>query len=290
MRLGLWFYNSNWCPKNKVEGECLVPNMRHPNSHKAMAGVICKCLQRKVEGSGRTLFWWHKWVAVDALKDLYPRLFSISLQQNKCIVDVGCMGCLQLEMEFWMAATSFCMRISACAGSFAPCARVCPHCKWGWQTHLNFSAFWILLCQIVSLVGRHWYLCSNTLLNYVKGVWVELAPPRVELLAWMVLLERMNTKDRLRKFKIIDADGASCSLHNQSEESVDHLFCHCLPEWKVWSVIINWWALKWCLSCPRELFEAWIGIQPRGFQRKVWCSLFFVIVWSIWQVLEWKNF
>ena len=120
---------------------------------------------------------------------------------------------------------------------------------------------------------------SLCILNSAKGVWMGLAPPKAKLLSWLVLLERLNTKDRLKKFHIIAANDSTCSLCNHQEEIVAHLFCHYYRVWKVWSSRINWWGLHWCCpSCPSELFQTWLGVNLSGFQKKVWCSLFYAII------------
>ena len=50
--------------------------------------------------------------------------------------------------------------------------------------------------------------------SFAKGVWWGLAPPRIEFLAWLVDLEKLNTKDHLRRFNILDADSNMCALCN----------------------------------------------------------------------------
>ncbi|KAK7268945.1 hypothetical protein RIF29_21656 [Crotalaria pallida] len=43
--------------------------------------------------------------------------------------------------------------------------------------------------------------------NTVRNVWRGLAPPRAELLVWFVLLNRLNTRSRLKRLGIISNDG-----------------------------------------------------------------------------------
>ena len=44
--------------------------------------------QRKVGHGKMTLFWWDSWIASDCLKNLFLRLFSISLKHNKHIANM----------------------------------------------------------------------------------------------------------------------------------------------------------------------------------------------------------
>ena len=45
-------------------------------------------------------------------------------------------------------------------------------------------------------------------MNCTKRVWKGLGLLKPEILVWFVLLERLNTKDRLRKFNIVDEEEA----------------------------------------------------------------------------------
>ena len=44
---------------------------------------------------------------------------------------------------------------------------------------------------------------STTATSCIGGVWRGLVPPRVEVLTWMMLLSKPNTKDHFRTFKSI---------------------------------------------------------------------------------------
>ena len=41
------------------------------------------------------------------------------------------------------------------------------------------------------------------MLNYAARVWCKMAPPKVEMLVWFMLLGKLNTKDQLARLNII---------------------------------------------------------------------------------------
>lgn len=115
--------------------------------------------------------------------------------------------------------------------------------------------------------------------------WRGLAPPRAEILVWFVLHGRLNTKERLARLNIIPLSAALCPLCSLENETVEHLFFECMRSWRIWSDCFLWWELPWC--CPNKsiaFFQAWCGAQFSGLERKMWVSLFYVVIWSLWNI------
>ena len=121
--------------------------------------------------------------------------------------------------------------------------------------------------------------------DHAKVVWRGLAPPRVELLVWFILLERLNTKDRLRKFKCIPEENSLCTLCLEDNESISHLFFSCPVAWRLWFNCMQWWNISFCYpSKPVDFFSAWIGAPFKGFDKTLWISMMYVVLWSIWKI------
>ena len=59
------------------------------------------------------------------------------------------------------------------------------------------------------------------------SVWQKLAPPKVELMTWLALLDRLNTKDRLARKKVIPAEMNICTFCNRHTEDIHHLLLLC---------------------------------------------------------------
>lgn len=110
----------------------------------------------------------------------------------------------------------------------------------------------------------------------LHGLWCGLVPYRIEIFAWLAILRKLNTKDRLVRLGIIDAPNANCVFCNSSEESCDHIFLHYPLAWSLW----NWWLLIWNVhwifpSFTREAFEQWLPLKNGSFFKKIWAASFF---------------
>ena len=65
------------------------------------------------------------------------------------------------------------------------------------------------------------------------NLWRGVAPPRVELMVWFVLLNSLSTMDRLRKFNILQRNSYWCVLCDLEDETNDHLSIHYSSIWEV---------------------------------------------------------
>ena len=127
-----------------------------------------------------------------------------------------------------------------------------------------------------------------------------MAPPKAEILVWLLLLGKLNTKGRLKELNIIRDDKILCPFCMSQQETISHLFFDCNHTWKIWCSCFSWWGYSWCChNQPRRFFDHWLGMKLHGFQKKLWISLFFVVIWSIWyernqavflnKIINWEN-
>ena len=122
--------------------------------------------------------------------------------------------------------------------------------------------------------------------SVICKVWMKLAPPKVEFFLWLALLEKLNTKEMLWKKGILQANQIGCPLCTaQSEtENSDHLLVACPISWSIWCTIAE--DLGQVITVPatfRHHFEEWMSRQWRNtIMRKLWCSTFFAVAWSLW--------
>ena len=150
---------------------------------------------------------------------------------------------------------------------------------WKFDTSGNFSVKSFSL-QVVRDAASTLVVNSQ-----VRMVWKKLAPPRVEILVWLIMLGRLSTKDRLVKLNCISILDQNCVLYGADIESVSHLFFSCPLAWLLWHRCMQWWGIYWCLpNEPIVFFKAWEGAPYRGFERKLWISLLYVVLWTIWRI------
>ena len=93
--------------------------------------------------------------------------------------------------------------------------------------------------QVQNAIFRRDHLSRN-----IVRLWRGLAPLRVEILVWFVHLQRLNTRHRLCKLKILNLIQAICPLCRLEVETVNYLFFSCIRTWKLWSSCLLWWNSK----------------------------------------------
>ena len=110
-------------------------------------------------------------------------------------------------------------------------------------------------------------------------------PAKAELLVWVVVNGRINTKERLHRLNVLRSDDLSCPLCKSHIESLSHLFFTCSFALKSWNPCYNKWGIYWVVAdCPVTNFEVWLGVRFSGEVKKLWTSCFYTIVWSISEV------
>ena len=75
--------------------------------------------------------------------------------------------------------------------------------------------------------------------GYAAKVWCKVAPAKVEMFVWFLVLGKLNTKDRLVHLNVIDSANVNCVLCNEHEESIQHLFFSCKVAWLLWISCLN---------------------------------------------------
>lgn len=112
---------------------------------------------------------------------------------------------------------------------------------------------------------------SNALLG---SLWKNLGPPKVEIFAWLAVKEKTVTRSVLLTRNLINAIQLAlcpfCSLHLETHQ---HLFLHCHFSWVVWSLILEWWNIKWVcpLSVP-DLARWWFANGFHNLEKHIYHS------------------
>jgi len=68
---------------------------------------------------------------------------------------------------------------------------------------------------------------GTTVDSLVCTVWKNIAPPKVELMLWLALLGKLNTRDMLVKKGILPLHENVCSFCFSQPEDIDHVLLHC---------------------------------------------------------------
>jgi hypothetical protein len=80
-----------------------------------------------------------------------------------------------------------------------------------------------------------------------KLVWKSCCTPHVKIFAWLILVDRLNTKVMLRRRHLNTQDDHFCVMCSANiEEDIEHLFFSCPFAQQCWSII----NFSWDLALP----------------------------------------
>ncbi|KAK0600976.1 hypothetical protein LWI29_020104 [Acer saccharum] len=75
-----------------------------------------------------------------------------------------------------------------------------------------------------------------------------------------------------------------CPICKSDTETADHLFVHCPWSSKLWGSCMSWWDILWCPNPSlKEWAEGWPGLCSKASSKRVWSTLFYAVIWTIWK-------
>ncbi|XP_039063442.1 uncharacterized protein LOC120208171 [Hibiscus syriacus] len=118
--------------------------------------------------------------------------------------------------------------------------------------------------------------------NWHKLIWFPAHIPKFSLISWIVILDRLLTKDRLVRFGL--AIDNVCGLCGLGIESRDHFFVECSFAKEVWDIVLTSCDVCYDLNNCDDLFN-WLIANLKSKSRRVrilklaWTGL----LYSIWE-------
>ncbi|XP_057734391.1 uncharacterized protein LOC130949772 [Arachis stenosperma] len=183
-------------------------------------------------GNGRTTrFWEDGWLAGGVLKELFPRLFSVS----SLIGDCGFWDGLEWIWSFQWRRALFQWELELLNQLHEILRPVKLTTEREDRVVWKFDKTGIFsINSFVQVMQEAAPPREITSYNFTSAIWRGFVPPRIELFSWFVLIERVNTKERLCKLGVLGQLDNMCTLCCKSIESVFHLFVGCEFIWQVW--------------------------------------------------------
>jgi len=242
-------------------------------------------LSVKIGVDSKVRFWLDIWTNNKPLKEIFPSLFAISTQQKEIISNMG-----WFEGNMWRWTLSW---------SRAPSAEE-QHQMMSLQDllqqqqpdrdmrdQLQWCGKPILATKSLADTASQLSLRNVAVDHLAPTVWMNIAPPKVELMVWLALLGKLNTKDMLAKKQIIPQESNLCTFCSLNGETCDHLLANWSVVWQVWCNIGIGLGLRQMQQQQtfRQWYEWWLAqakvIKNRG-RKKMFLVSFFAITWSIW--------
>jgi hypothetical protein len=119
-----------------------------------------------------------------------------------------------------------------------------------------------------------------------KNIWKSTVPSKVSSLAWQLLLDRIPTRQNLRRRNVIRSHDAYCPFCALEVESARHLFLHCRFTAAVWYALNRW--LEVMIVLPPDPLMSYCLLVGTGGNKNLGkaCQLFGLLLCGSFGRLE----
>ncbi|KAE8729083.1 Ubiquitin-activating enzyme E1 1 [Hibiscus syriacus] len=188
-------------------------------------------------GSGdRISFWSDNWATVSPLKEVFPRLFVLSVNKNGKLKEFGefksSVWCWHVQLRRSLSdweLVQFCDLMTLIHN--IPLSKDLSD---GWVWRGNGDGIYsvktsVQACSPVLSVDSFW----------MKFIWRGLVPPRVEVFLWQVVHHRLPVKQELQRRGVSAVIDVSCPLCKKEANAQSFLIAweHLVPNSRIWSYI-----------------------------------------------------
>ncbi|KAB2086355.1 hypothetical protein ES319_A04G025700v1 [Gossypium barbadense] len=235
-------------------------------------------------GNGKTaLFWWDKWCGDRPLKWIYPRLFRIAKSKDCTIAEmVSLLGSGNtnwneyftrplLEREVGLSK-ELAERVIGIDLNLSREDRLC----WVKDKEWVFS---VKKCTELLMLE------DGEINNFDFGIlWNIKVPPRVHSFLWILVIDRLPTKEFLVKRGVcFQKFSLNCPWCEGVPECTSHLFFQCKFIDGFWGRIFKWWAEVWKpVEGFSDFFVLCNNVCMNAFRKRLWLIAIAVACWTIW--------
>lgn len=117
-----------------------------------------------------------------------------------------------------------------------------------------------------------------TSLFLFKGIWLPRFPTKAAFLAWEATWAKVLILDKLERWGWHLPN--RCYMCGCAEESVHHIWLHCLVVSSLWEIIFSLIGVSWVFpKMVKEVILSWRGKK----RKKIWKSVPHCIFWIVWK-------
>jgi hypothetical protein len=228
-----------------------------------------RSITRCVIGSGDTvLFWKDSWHEDGLLCNQFPRLFSFALDEDVTVADLA--NSHDLSSKFVLPLSAQAFQELAQIQSYMQGLGADPNAldtrifPWGSTAYTSAKFYNFIFDQAPRDLT-------------LQSIWKSKCLPKVRVFTWLLLKDRLNTKDPMHRKNWKLDDGPACVLCAiQAPETRDHLFFQCSFAVSCWDFI----KIQWDCSLP---ISQRFTLACRLFDGPCFMEITTCAAWSIWK-------
>jgi hypothetical protein len=127
--------------------------------------------------------------------------------------------------------------------------------------------------------SKFYKFCFKDIHPHISFLWLwkSKSIPRVKFFCWLVLSDRLNTRNMLKWRQFALSSGYNCLMcTNPLEEMIEHVIFHCPFSYSCWQVLgVSWQASGNRLQILEEGKARW--------NKPLFMDLFMLASWNIWK-------
>jgi hypothetical protein len=240
---------------------------------------------KKMGNGEQTSFWKEVWVCNLPLCTRFPRLFSVSQQQEASVASLknqsgGWNFVWRRRLFVWETELLDELTILLDTVVLSTTAD-----SWGWRPEEGGE---FTVKSTYNTVVSNFIAISQVSLEQqigFKAIWKCKAPTKVSGFVWTVLLDRVPTRANLFRRQILsETEDRRCVFCGDQVETTTHLFLYCRVTIQVWQQIFRW--LGSYLSLPHSIWSMLSSLtiahgskQYRSGLVMIWST----VIWTIWR-------
>jgi hypothetical protein len=232
-------------------------------------------------GNGRSiLFWKDRW-DTELLAIRYPMIYSIAIDTDVSLQTIlACQDLGQLGEHF---ATPISVRALDELTDIEANLQMLKSDA----TRRSISDRWAFFLQngVYSSMAFYKYAFSGLQVSVIfKKLWKSRCLNKQKVFAWLILVDRINTRDMMNRRHWVVTSGLDCAICGRSErETKEHLFFNCGFARRIWQILGIIWTPDASLTVMFE--DAKNSFQGPNFMEVAICAL-----WGIWKCRNKKIF
>ncbi|XP_060959260.1 uncharacterized protein LOC133030510 [Cannabis sativa] len=179
------------------------------------------------------------------------------------------------------------------------CVYIKNHNWWEYKASQSSSWYWRKMVSIKDLVkqtlnyeefskeeykvaaGYKLLVQEQGRVDWCNEVWSRINTPKHSFLTWLAILQRLKTKDRLCRFRVIDSP--VCSFCNIADETTEHLFFRCDFSQQCLMQVKNWLQWKARADTMQVVLKTIRKAKQTKFKTNVKPSSIAALVYLIWK-------
>ena len=127
--------------------------------------------------------------------------------------------------------------------------------------------------------SKYYKFCHRNITPHDAFLWLwkSKSTPKLKFFCWLLLADRLNTRNMLRRRHFNIGNNYSCLLCNSApEETVEHLFFHCPFSRECWSELGFSWG-------PANNRLTMVSFGKDNWNAPLFMEIFTTAAWSIWK-------